>query len=416
MRATGIIAEYNPFHRGHAYQAAEARRLGNADAVIAVMSGHITQRGEMALFDKWHRAQAAVCAGVDLVLELPAVFAVRSAQYFAAGGVRLLAAIGIVDRLSFGAEDADIAALESAATGLENATVIAHLKENMTVGRSYASAMAHALVTGGHTTHEFIVSPNNILGVEYLRALKKYAPLISPLPVSRLGSGYHDSDIHGEFPSATAIRGELTTAGLTQAVLSAMPPDTAAIITALFASGWAPADKLRLDCALLAQIRLMTDAELLVVPELSEGLENRLRKFSNLAGSSAELIARIKSKRYPYSRLQRMLTHLLLGTTQMQLNDFDRSGPLYARVLALNKRGQTALRAMSRLSSIPIITKTTAHMNSRTYHSGSFTSLQAMLACDIAATDLFALCLPEPRNRLGGLDFCHSAVHVPTRS
>jgi len=173
MHATGIIAEYNPFHNGHAYQAAQARLLGGSDVVIAVMSGHVTQRGEIAMFDKWSRAASAVSAGVDLVFELPAVFAARSAQHFAAGGVRLLASLGVVGHLSFGSETADLQSLENAASGLSNAVVVQTLKFNMESGQTYAAAMSAALTAGGHAGADFISSPNNILGVEYLRALRK---------------------------------------------------------------------------------------------------------------------------------------------------------------------------------------------------------------------------------------------------
>ncbi len=171
MRATGIIAEYNPFHNGHAYQAAQARQLSHADAVIAVMSGHFTQRGEITLIDKWHRAQTAILSGVDLVLELPAVFAVRSAQYFAAGGVRLLNSLGIVGHLSFGAEVAEMDLLKAAAIGMSDPMVVQALKQGLRSGKTYAAALAQALVIARHTTRDFIISPNNILAVEYLRAI-----------------------------------------------------------------------------------------------------------------------------------------------------------------------------------------------------------------------------------------------------
>src|SRR5665647_101396 len=268
MIATGIIAEYNPFHKGHAYQAVQARQLSGADAIVAVMSGHITQRGEIAVFDKWSRAQAAVSSGVDLVLELPTVFAVRSAQYFAAGGVRLLNDLGIVNHLSFGAEEAEIDSLEAAAAALEDSSVIETLKAGLNEGKPYAAAMAHALVTGGHTTAGFIISPNNILGVEYLRALKKYALAITPLPVRRIGSDYHSTEISGEYSSATAIRRAfMNCAAPAPLVLDALPPATTKMTEKLFASGWAPTDSSRLDNALLAKIRRMTDRQLQGVTE-----------------------------------------------------------------------------------------------------------------------------------------------------
>lgn len=413
MRATGIIAEYNPFHNGHAYQVAQARKLSQADAVIVVMSGHFTQRGEIAIFDKWRRAEAAVRCGVDLVLELPAVFAVRSAQYFAAGGIRLLNSLGIVEHLSFGAENSDLTSLSAAATGLADLQVIAELKQGLGNGKTYAAALAAALVSGGYTTTKFIISPNNILAVEYLRSLAQYAPSMQPLPICRIGSGFHDRQLNGRYASATAIRQELYQTGtLSPLLLHTLPPATIATTCAQLESGSALADISALTNVILEKLRRMPDADLLATPEISEGLENRLRTAARQAGTLSELMTLLKTKRYPYSRLQRLLVHLLLGTKAAQIKTFDESGPLYARVLALNERGQSCLRQISRRGTIPIITKTATFLNSRSYHANSFSPLQSMLAIDIAATELFSLCLPNPAQKKGGLDFRQSAIHV----
>lgn len=415
MRTVGIIAEYNPFHNGHAYHAAYARHLVQADTVIAVMSGHFTQRGEMTLFDKWHRAESAVLSGIDLVFELPAAFAVRSAQYFAAGGVRLLSQLGIVDYLSFGAENADLTALETAAAGLSDPLVTEKLKLGLNCGKNYAASLADALVTSRYTSHDFIISPNNILAVEYLRALAQYAPEILPLPVRRIGRGYHDRTPAGTFISATAIRDELFQSGcVTPALYAALPASSATMIADMLAAGSAPAKIEGLENTILAKLRSQSDNDLMTVPEISEGLENRLKNAARNAGSLLELLDLIKTKRYPYSRLQRLLVHLLLGTQRTQIQKFDDEGPLYARVLALNNQGRAALRKMAVSSTIPIITKTTSVLNSHSYQAKNFSSLQSMLAFDITATDLFSLCLPTPSQRKGGLDFRQSAVFLPS--
>ena len=414
MHAIGIIAEYNPFHNGHAYHVKQARQLAQADCVIAVMSGHFTQRGEMAIIDKWRRAEAAVRSGVDLVLELPTVFAVRSAQYFAAGGVRLLSRLGIVDYLSFGAENADLTYLRNAATGLADPQVVLELKQGLSQGKNYAAAMAAALISGGYTTRNFIISPNNILAVEYLRALAQYAPEIQPLAVCRVGSGFHDRNIVDNYASATAIRQELfQSRRITPQLCETLPAATATILASMLAAGSAPADIAGLENTILAKLRYLSDSQLLNVPEVSEGLENRLKNSARQACSLRELLELLKTKRYPYSRLQRLLVHLLLETQSRQIQDFDAAGPLYARVLALNNQGRIALREISRRGSIPIITKTTTALNSHSYQAKNFSPLQSMLACDITASDLFSLCLPTPAQRKGGLDFRQSAIHVP---
>ena len=415
MQTTGIIAEYNPFHNGHAYQAKQARRLTQADTVIAVMSGHFTQRGEIAITDKWHRAEAAVRSGIDLVLELPAVFAVRSAQYFAEGGIRLLSRLGIVDALSFGAENEDLTSLAAAAASMEDPRIKEKLKLGLNRGKTYAAALADALVANGYAMQDFIISPNNILAVEYLRALNRYAPSIRPLPVKRIGSGFHDRQLTNSFASATAIRQELCRSGiLTPTLCAALPTATADILVSLLKIGAAPAVIDRLGTTILAKLRILSNQELLTAPEISEGLENRLKTAAHNAGSLSELMELIKTKRYPYSRLQRLLVHLLLGTQREQIHEFDATGPLYARVLALNNQGRVALRKISRQGAIPVITKTTAALNPRSFHAKGFSPLQSMLAIDIAATDLFSLCLPMPAHRKGGLDFRQSAVFLPS--
>ena len=414
MKTIGIIAEYNPFHNGHAYQAKQARLLANADTVIAVMSGHFTQRGEIAIIDKWHRAEAAIHSGIDLVLELPSVFAIRSAQYFAAGGVCLLQNLGIVDYLSFGAENADLNSLSSAANGLGDPLVTEKLKLGLDRGKNYAAALADALVTHGYTAHDFIISPNNILAVEYLRALAQYAPAIRPLPVRRVGSGFHDLKLSESYSSASAIRHELYLSNVfTPALCAAMPTATTTIIEALLQVGAAPAKISALENTILAKLRSLSDAELLAAPEISEGLENRLKTASRNAGTLSELLAMIKTKRYPFSRLQRLLVHLMLGTQRKQIEEFDAAGPLYARVLALNNQGRAALRKIAAHGTVPIVTKTTTVLNSRSFHAKSFSPLQSMLAVDIMATELFSLCMPNSAQKKGGLDFRQSAHHVP---
>ncbi len=413
MHATGIIAEYNPFHNGHAYQAAEARNIGKDDIIVAVMSGHITQRGEIALFDKWSRAASAVASGVDLVFELPAVFAARSAQHFAVGGVRLLASLGIVNHLSFGAETADLPSLANAASGLSDPEVIQTLKDSLAEGKTYAAALSAALTVCGHTCSNFITSPNNILGVEYVRAIHKYAPELQPLPIGRVGSDYHSTGISSCISSATAIRRNLlSSASIDPVTASSIPPTAVAILSRMLAEGSAPADSTKIDAYVLATLRGMNNHQLRLLPECSEGLENRLIKSAAHSGTVSALLEHCKSRRYPYSRLQRIIAHLLLGTSKLQLEEFDNAGPLYARVLAFNKQGRTALRNLSRHATIPLINKTSKFLNSRTLREGALTPLQSMLAFDITATDMFSLCLPNPAKRIGGLDFINSAIYV----
>lgn len=413
MQTVGIIAEYNPFHNGHAYQATEARKQTQADAVIAVMSGHFTQRGEIAIMDKWKRAQAAATSGVDLVFELPVVFAVRSAQYFATGGVRLLNSLGVVNSLSFGAERAELGLIKSAASGLNETSVQITLRQQMKLGRTYAAALAHALEVHKFTANGFALSPNNILAVEYLRAIEKYAPQIQPVPVQRRGSQYHDTDVSSFFPSATAIRHSIyREQRLASDLRETLPPTTSQIIQDALNTREAPADFNQLTNVLLVKLRQMSNTDLLQIPEISEGLQNRVARAASLSGSLPEILEKIKTGRYPFARLQRIFIHVLLQSQLQTIRQFDESGPLYARVLAFNNKGRQALREILRQSTIPIVTKTTELLNSRAFRNRNMNPLQCMLAMDVAATDLFSLCLPATNKRKAGADFCRSAIWI----
>ena len=204
--ATGIIAEYNPFHAGHKYQIQEVRRKFFDEEIIAVMSGSFTQRGEPAILDKWTRAALAVENGIDLVLELPFASAVRSAQDFARGGVRLLNSLGIVDKLAFGAETADFKKIQAAAQVFNEKYFADKVKLKMSAGISYAAAVTKILSEETNSAENFFRQPNTILTVEYLRALPEN---ILPVLIERTGSAYNDKILQENFSSASAIRAEV---------------------------------------------------------------------------------------------------------------------------------------------------------------------------------------------------------------
>jgi predicted nucleotidyltransferase len=411
VRATGIVAEYNPFHNGHRHHVAEIRRLAGDTALVAAMSGCFVQRGEPALFDKWARAEMAVRGGVDLVLELPTAFAVRSAQYFAAGAVRLLSSLGVVDRLSFGAENPDLEALRrlAAASGSEEAA--ATLRRRLDRGETYAAALGKSLAAACGLPAAMAAAPNNILAVEYLRALGRYAPDIVPLPVARRGAGYHDTEVTGEIASATAIRTALL-AGRTDAAYGAMPPAGGGLAARLAAEGRGPVVWTDFAQGLLAGLRGAALSELAALPDVSEGLEYKL-KAAGRAGSLEELLSILKSKRYPRTRLQRILVHSLLRTRRVAVAAWDESGPLYARVLAFSDRGRGLLRAMARKAAVPVVTKTAHFLSSREMAGTALAPAAAMLALDAAATDVYCLGMANPIWRRGGQDFRRSPLYLP---
>lgn len=412
MRTIGIIAEYNPFHNGHQWHIEKAREYSGCNYVICIMSGSFVQRGEPAIFDKWKRAEMAVRGGADLVLELPVVWAVRSAQYFAAGGIRLLQALGVVSHICFGAEHADLPALQNIAGAIGDPATMNVFHSNLKAGQTYAAALSNAVHLSRDVPMSMLNQPNNILAIEYLRAIHAFAPGLIPVAVSRQSAGYHDAEITGSLASATAIRRALSRNSVT-AIKKAVPPDTYQIIEDLLKTERGPACYARLDNLLLGRLRTASPADLEQLADVSEGLHLKLLNAALLAGSRAELLAKVKSKRYPVTRLQRILIHALIGTTKSKTAEFDQTGPLYARVLAFNDNGRKLIKKIKQTAALPVITKTTRYLNSSSRQHPVPGSLQQMLALDTLATDIYSLSLPAAPWTAGGWDFCQSPVYTP---
>ena len=406
MQAVGIIVEYNPFHNGHKWHLDEAKKQSGCPFVVGVMSGNFMQRGEPALFDKWKRAEMAIRGGVDLIIELPTVFAVRSAQYFATGGVRLLNSLGIISHICFGAEHADLTTLNRIAQSTEDPEVIKDLHVYLQSGNTYAAALGKSLQNNYHISPDIITSPNNILAVEYLRAIERFASQLIPLPVSRQQSQYRDTAITLPFASATAIRQALLhNMSITDEIGSTIPLTTLTIINNILIDKRGPVTFNNLSNVILAQLRIASLEKLEQIPSVSEGLHYKLRDSALQSANINQLFSLLKSKRYPYTRLQRIIIHSLLGTTKDQLAHFDEDGPLYARVLAFNQQGRLLLKHINQHSTIPIITKTTHFLNSNERGRSDLTPLQNMLAIDTVASDIYALGMPPSNWNIGGWDF-----------
>ena len=408
MQITGIITEYNPFHYGHQYQIKKIRQRQPDSPIIAVMSGSFTQRGDTALLSKWDRADLAIQGGCDLVLELPFAFACRSAQDFARGGVRLLERLGIVNTLAFGAETADLAALQNCAAAMDEPSVQAELHDAIAAGASYATALTDC--TAAHTAVDASIlrQPNNILAIEYLRCLRRSS--LQPLLIPRQGASYHDACLDAPNASATAIRRALSlaasrcsaqpTARLTdqltrvewQALKKAAPAATITALQTLTAAELPSIERLWLPLrTILLQTSLPT---LRQIHGINEGLEHRILDQSTLTNSYAGLVRAVTTKRYPASRIARTLLYLLLSMPSTDISLFDESGPLYARVLAADPVGRSLLRQIKTCGSIPIITKTSTFLTTNKRREGinSLAPRERMLAYDTLATGLRQLC------------------------
>ncbi|SDD48045.1 nucleotidyltransferase [Sporomusa acidovorans] len=414
MNVVGMIVEYNPFHNGHLWHLTEAKRIASAQFAIGVMSGHFLQRGEPSILDKWSRANMAVQAGVDLVIELPTVFSVRSAQYFATGGIQLLARLGIVSHVCFGTETPDLAGLISVAHALNKKNVIRIMRENMKTGQTYAASLAAALALTTDAA-SLAQTPNNLLAIEYLRAIETYAPSLQPLPIQRLSANYHDTGINASIASATAVRTTLLKDGILipgSPAWKAVPPGSAKQINDLVLLGKAPVTLTALSDIILAKIRTMNINEIAALPEVNEGLHNKISAAALQATTAQQLLFQIKSKRYTLTRLQRIIIYALLGITKEKLSAFDQTGPLYIRILAFNDNGRKLLKEIRKQALVPVITKTSQFLTSKQRQHKNLSTLQEMLAYDIAATDIYMLGSPNHQWKAGGQDYHISPQYV----
>ena len=313
MRTVGIIAEYNPFHRGHAHHLRRARELARADAVVVVMSSCFTQRGEAALLSSSVRARMALREGADAVFALPAMWSVRDAEHFALGGVSLLRSLG-VDAISFGAETADTERLHAAARLLESPDerLSEAAQRHLSRGLPWPAALAAAAEEVSPGMGALLSSPNNTLAVCYLRAMLRLKADMDVCPVPRQG-GYHDTALGDAFPSATALRGAILR-GDWPGARQAMPENVFPLLREEALHGRLHRPD-AIDLPLLYRLRGMDSDALARLPDLSEGIEERLRNAAQSARAREELLQAAKTRRYPYARLSRLCAHALLGFT-----------------------------------------------------------------------------------------------------
>ena len=327
MKIAGVIAEYNPFHNGHEYHLTKTREAG-ATHIVAVMSGSVVQRGEVAVADAHFRAEAAIKHGADLVLELPPQFALGAARDFARAGVNIIRRLGCVDVLSFGAETADVGILKSALESLESAEL--RIKELMSNGRTYPQAAAEAC---GEEFAAIILGQNNTLALEYLRALKNSD--ITPVAVKRTVP--HDSEVTtGGFASASQIRKLLKSGENARDFLAC----------------GIPADELSFtengERAMLWRLSMMSKEDFGHTPYCAE-LAGRLYQSTRRAGSLEEVFSAVKSRNVTHARVRRAVMQAVLGVTIEDVKE-----PQFARVLALNARGAEILKACKKTASIPL--------------------------------------------------------------
>lgn len=362
MKITGIITEYNPFHNGHLYHLEKAKNLTKADGIICIMSGNFVQRGGPALIDKWQRTNMALQNGVDLVIELPTVFAVSSADFFAKGAVSILNSLGVVNNIVFGSECGEINKLMHISRILANEPEKYKilLKENLRTGLTYAKARENALSqyinSDSKNISQILSSSNNILGIEYIKALINLNSKITPLTITREGSNYNDINLSPTFSSATSIRKYLKDFNSLSELKNTIPEPSFKILKDLNDTNYS--FTFEEDMFQFIKYRILLNCvNFNNLFEITEGLDNKIIKEIHNSNSYNQFILNIKSKRYTYSKISRLLTYIYLGFDKYEINPKNFENLLYARVLGFNETGKKMLSLIKNTSNIPLITK-----------------------------------------------------------
>ncbi len=374
MKICGVVAEFNPFHNGHAYLIEKARASG-FDGIIAVMSGNFVQRGEPAVFEISQRVDAALRVGADLVLELPVIYALSGAQTFARGAVGILNESGAVNSLVFGSECADVSMLEKAAEILSGNTLDESIKAELSTGITYAAARENALCKVNPALADIIKEPNNILAVEYISALKSLGSGIEPTAFERTVP--HDSgEKTGSFASASEIRRLIYSGEDFGSFVPAFYKEYGEFNTVSFN---------KFEAAVLCRMRNITAEEIALSPDVSEGIENRILASAKTASTLEELYFSAKTKRYTLARIRRIILSSLIGITREDAA-FE---PPYIRVLGMSGNGAKILSQMKETASLPIISKTSDIASCSE-------QAQRAFSLECAATDIYTACLETP--------------------
>lgn len=386
----GIIGEYNPFHNGHLYHLNESKKLAKSNYSIAIISGNFVQRGNVSVIDKWTKTRMALLSGVDLVLELPCIYSISSAENFASGAIKILNSLKIVDTLSFGCEINDLSILKECAQILtdEPEEFKSLLSHELSKGVSFPKARENALLMYLNDIRKFanvLSSPNNILAIEYLKALNITNSNLKPLAVKRAGPGYNSKMVVDNFASATSIR-ELIRKRSFYELDKVMPKPSYDLLVDAVRKGHYISGIECFEKEIMFTLRNMTVAQIANLPDVNEGLENLIKNAANSSNNLPEFMNIVKSKRYTETRICRILLYALLGFTKEDMETSKRIDP-YIRVLGFNSNGQKLIseicNANKKLHVITSVKDFTANCRNK--------KLLMMLEKDIQATNTYTL-------------------------
>ena len=389
-RVVGIIAEYNPFHNGHLYHIARTKQETNAQYIIAVISGNFVQRGNTSIVNKWLKAKMALLNGVDLIIELPTIYSISSAENFAEGAIKIFKSLGIVDTISFGMETSDVSTLNNIANVLYNEPkeYITILTHELKRGNSFPKARENALMMYLNDIKRYanvLSGSNNILGIEYLKALKKTKSTITPIGIKREKVLYNDKYIVDEFASATAIRKMLMTNQLND-ISKVMPRNTYLLLGEELKKGHYVIDLSRFEKEIIYTLRKMSIADIAKLPDVSEGLETSIKNAADSCNKIDELINMVKTKRFTQTRIQRILLYALIGIDKKQMETSRKVTP-YVRVLGFNNKGKELISEVNKMNpKLNMVTSVKKYIDEVANK-----NLREMIETDILATDIYTL-------------------------
>lgn len=391
-KVLGIVAEYNPFHNGHFYHMQESKKITEADSCICVISGNFTQRGEPSIVNKWAKTYMALCCGADLVIELPTIYSISSAENFASGAIKIFDSLKIVTDISFGAECNDLATLNNIANVFysEPANYKTILNHELKRGLSYPMARENAVLMYLNDIKRYanvLSNSNNILAIEYLKALKQQKSMIQPNIVPRKNVYYNDQKIVDDFASATAIRKLMLNREYAE-VRKVVPRSTYQIIGEEYKKNHIILGIKKYEKEIIYALRVMPIEEIQNLPDVNEGLEFAIKKAASETNNIEELIEKVKSKRYTQTRIQRILLYVLLGITKKDMEDSKKMVP-YVRVLGFNSRGKFLIsEIMNQNPKLNMITSVGKYVNKKMPKNKQLTR---MLDLDINATNIYTL-------------------------
>ncbi len=410
-RVLGIIAEYNPFHNGHMYHLQKAKEQSGAQYCICVMSGNFVQRGNTSIVNKWKKAEMALLNGVDLVIELPTIYSVASAEGFSLGAIKLLNNLKIVDAISFGTETSDFAALNniSSIVNEEPMKYKSILNSELKKGLSFPKARENALMLYLNDNKRYdniLNTPNNILAIEYLKALKKIKSTIQPIPVKREKVYYNDNVIVDEFASATAIRKLLKNEEFSE-IRKVVPKSTYQILKKETELGNVVLDLSRYEKEIIYNLRRMTVSEIAELPDVNEGLEHSLKNAANYSNDITNLINIVKTKRYTVTRIQRILICALLGITKRDVGMAKKAEP-YIRVLGFNEKGKELISRINKQNPKATVITSVKKFQDKNNNNKNSKIYKRLLDIDIFSTNVYTMaCKSES---LANLDYTKNMV------